>query len=258
MRAYYEDAAVTLYHGDCLEIADALPDSIAHAVVTDPPYSSGTRREGAKGVRKSMKRETADDTWFGTDCLTTNGFLWLMRACAREWKRLTVPGSHILSFIDWRMQPALAGALESADLRHVNLLVWDKVGLGMGTCFRNQHELLVHFTNGMGREPFRRDCPNVLQASFVRNGLHETEKPLELVQRLVDVVTFPGETVLDFYAGSGTTLVAAKAIGRRAVGMEIEERYCEIAAKRLSQEVLGLSPVAAVMARSQLPLVGDA
>ena len=241
MKPYYDRDGITIYHGDCLEVSDSLPSGIASAVVTDPPYSSGTRREGAKGVRKSMTRETENADWFGTDCLTTNGFLWLMRACSREWKRLVRPGSHILSFIDWRMHPALAGAMETADLRHAGVLVWDKAMIGMGACFRNQHEFILHFTHGVGRTPGRRDCPNVLRYPAVRNGLHDTQKPVELLSRLIEVVTAPGELVLDFFAGSGSTLVAAKETGRRAIGIEVDERYCEIAANRLAQGVLNFS-----------------
>jgi site-specific DNA-methyltransferase (adenine-specific) len=238
MKPYYEESGVTLYCGDALEIADGLDPAIASLILTDPPYSSGTRREGAKGVRKSMNRETSDAAWFGTDCLTTNGFLWLMRACAREWRRLLIPGGHILSFIDWRMMPALAGSIESSDMRHAGLLVWDKANFGMGSCFRNQHELILHFTKGVGREPARRDTPNVLRYPAIRDGFHDTEKPVELLERLMLVTTQPGELTIDFFAGSGSTLVAAKRCGRRAIGIEIEERNCEIAANRLRQGVL--------------------
>jgi DNA modification methylase len=240
MKPYYEEDGITIYHGDCLEVMDGLAAHGVSAICTDPPYSSGTRREGAKGLRKSMNRTTDDAAWFGTDCLTTNGFLWMMRACAMEWKRLLRPGGHILSFIDWRMMPALAGAIESADLRHAGMLVWDKRMFGMGSCFRNQHELILHFTYGVGSEPQRRDCPNVLSYSAVRGGEHGTEKPVELMAALLSVVAPPDGVVLDCFAGVGSTLAAAKHLGINAVGIEAEERYCEIAAKRLAQGVLAL------------------
>jgi site-specific DNA-methyltransferase (adenine-specific) len=74
----------------------------------------------------------------------------------------------------------------------------------------------------------------------VANG-HPTEKPEPLMAELVTLFTDPGETILDPFMGSGTTLVAAKRLGRKAIGIEIEEKYCEIAAKRLAQRALDFS-----------------
>jgi site-specific DNA-methyltransferase (adenine-specific) len=243
LKPYYDEAGIQLYHGDALEVGEWLAGDGEfagdfNAVATDPPYSSGTRREGQKGVRKSMNRTAADDEWFTTDCLTTNGFLWLMRSCARQWKRLLVPGGHVLSFIDWRMMPALAGSIESSDMRHVGLLVWDKTYFGMGHYFRNQHELVLHFTNGRSLPPQRKDVGNVLRYPPVRDGEHDTQKPIELMQALVSVVCPVGGKVFDPFAGSGSTLLAAKLLGCRAVGVEADEGNCEIAANRLKQGVL--------------------
>jgi len=72
------------------------------------------------------------------------------------------------------------------------------------------------------------------------NLLHPTQKPIKLMQYLIKTYSNKGDTVLDFAMGSGTTLRAAKDLGRKAIGIEIEEKYCEIAAKRLAQEVLPL------------------
>lgn len=250
MKPYYSDNLVTLYHGDALEVGEFLiasgDDEFAgsfDAVATDPPYSSGTRREAAKGLRKSMNRTTDDDEWFTTDCLTTNGFLWMMRACARQWKRLLVPGGHVLSFIDWRMMPALSGAIESADMRHVGLLVWDKTYFGMGHYFRNQHELILHFTNGRSLPPQRRDVGNVLRCAPVRDGVHDTEKPEGLMLDLLSVVCPSGGRVFDPFCGSGTTLAAAKRLGIRGVGCEADEGNCALAATKLNQGVLFAEPV---------------
>ena len=237
IKPYYVGRGVTLYHGDALEVSAALTESGLRnsfaGVVTDPPYSSGTRREAAKGIRKSMNRTSADDEWFATDCLTTNGFLWLMRSSAIQWKHLVRRGGHILSFIDWRMMPALSSAIESADMRHVGLLVWDKTYFGMGHYFRNQHELIVHFTNGRSLPPQRRDVGNVLSHSPIRDGVHETQKPISLLRDLLSVVCKPGDSVLDPFAGSGTTLDAAVSLGIQAVGIEADEANCRAIAERI-------------------------
>ena len=152
-----------------------------------------------------------------------------------EWRRVLVPGGHLLVFIDWRMEAALSGAIESADLRHIGLLVWDKTFFGMGSCFRNQHELILHFTKGKGLSPQRKDTGNVLHYKPVRGGEHPTEKPVDLLERLISVVCKEGGIVLDSFAGSGTTAVAAARLNRDAILIELNPRYCEMARRRIKR-----------------------
>lgn len=235
---YYQDENITLYLGDCLAVMEEMPPQSISTVLTDPPYSSGGRRENARSMRKSMLRETSDDDWIRGDAMSTNGFTWLMRMCGLQWRRILSPGGHVLSFIDWRMASTLAAALESADLRQHPILVWDKKRFGMGAVFRNQHEFIVHMSAGNPTEPQRRDVPNVLGFAPVKDGAHPTEKPEPLLRTLLSVVTARGQTVLDPFAGSGSTLAAAQSIGLRAIGIESDERYCEITARRLDQMAL--------------------
>lgn len=232
---YYQDDSVTLYYGDCLEVMNQLGERSIDAVLTDPPYSSGGRRENARSLRKSMLRETEDDDWIRGDAMSTNGFTWLMRACGLQWRRILIPGGHALSFIDWRMWPTLAAALESSDLRQHPTLVWDKAKIGMGSIFRNQHEFIVHMTAGNPRDPYRRDIANVLRFPSIRDGSHPTEKPEPLLRTLLSVVASGGQLVLDPFAGSGSTLSAAHSLGMRSIGVEADERYCEQIAKRFDQ-----------------------
>lgn len=219
--------------GDALTELRKLPDESVDAVITDPPYSSGTRKEGGKGLRKSMKRGIDDGIWFSSDSMTVLGFSWLMRESAIEWKRILKPGGHILCFIDWRMYPHLAGAIESADLRHVGVLIWDKTYFGMGAYFRNQHEFILHFSKGRGANPIRRDVGNVLSYAPIRNGEHPTEKPVDLMATLVSVLVPPRGVVLDPFAGSGTTGIAAVRLGREFIGIDLNPQYCEMAKQRI-------------------------
>lgn len=238
MTVYYRDDAVTLHCGDALEVMADMDERTVDAVLTDPPYSSGGRRENARSLRKSMIRSETDDDWIRGDAMSTQGFIWFMRQCGIQWRRILTPGGHALSFIDWRMAPNLAAALESADLRQHPTLVWDKTHFGMGTIFRNQYELIVHMSAGNPRDPQRRDVGNVLACAPVRSELHPTEKPLPLLTKLLSVVAKPGDVVLDPCAGSGTTLLAARLLGMRAVGIEADEKYCKVIVDRLHQDVL--------------------
>ncbi|HYH38267.1 MAG TPA: DNA methyltransferase, partial [Azospirillum sp.] len=221
----------TLIHGDCVEAMRTLPDCSVDVVLTDPPFSSGATREAGKtGFNKTMTRGTkaeGRDRWFGSDSLSTSGISFLLRACALEWQRVLVPGGHCLVFTDWRMAAhfgdamRLGDAIESADLRRAGLLVWDKEVFGLGRCFRNQHELILHFTKGVGREPLRRDVGNVIACKPVRKGAtHPTEKPVALLETLLSVVCPEGGTVLDPFFGSASSGAAAVGTGRRWIGVE--------------------------------------
>jgi site-specific DNA-methyltransferase (adenine-specific) len=226
---------VRLMLGDCLDVMAGLPDSSIDIILTDPPFSSGTRKEGSKGIRRSMLRGTEDEEWFATDSLTAHGFIWLMRQCALRWRRLLRRGGHVFVFIDWRMHSHLTAAIESVDLRHKGTLVWDKQHFGLGDCFRNQHEWIAHFTLGMGRKAVRSDVGNVLSCPPVRGGKHPNEKPVRLLRAILSVVARPGDTVLDCFMGSGATGDAALLERCRFIGIDNDAAFVEVSRDRLER-----------------------
>ena len=247
MSPYYEDDHVTIYHGDCLDVLDALcsdPEFSIDSVVMDPPYASGTRKEMGKASSGAMLRgERFGDRPIENDQMTTQGFIWLMRAVGQAVKPALPDGGHILSFIDWRQWPNLVGALETCNYRVQSMVVWDKGSIGMGNGFRRQHELVCHASKGVPNV-INKGVGDVLTFGREQPVDHPSPKPIELMQRLIEVTVPEGGRVLDPFMGSGTTLRAAKDLGRKSIGIESEERYCEIAAARMGQEVLALGGVA--------------
>lgn len=243
MKPYYDHDGITIYHGDCLDVLAEL-DS-ADAIVTDPPFASGTRHEAAKTTAgKTMLRAGRfADRPIDLDQMTTTGFVWLLRAVAMRSRVILPDGGSFLSFIDWRQWPNLVGAIETANLRVQGMVVWDKGHFGMGNGFRSQHELVCHASKGVPTI-YDKGVGNVLKFPREKPIDHPSPKPEGLLQRLICAVTPLGGLVLDPFMGAGTTLRAAKNEGRRAIGVEVEERYCEIAAERLSQEVLDLGAAA--------------
>ena len=236
---YYSDDHVTIYHGDTLDVLAELEIPV-DAVVTDPPYASGTRTEASKSSSGAMLRAGRfSDRPIELDQMTTTGFVWLMRAVGQAVRPMLPDGASFLSFIDWRQWPNLVGALETCNYRVQGMIVWDKGSMGLGNGFRAQHELVCHASKGV---PTIHDkgCGNVITHPRQAPDDHPSPKPEQVMQRLIEVVTVDRGVVLDPFMGSGTTLRAAKNIGRRAIGIELEERYCEIAAKRCAQEVLPL------------------
>ena len=204
MTPYYQDDLVTIYHGDCREW---MPE--ADLLLTDPPYGIGrdgqTATTGGHGGRKGYDH-------LGWDKQRPERATFdAMRAATSE--QVIWGGNY---FAD--MLPPTGG-----------WLVWDK---GQRI---NQSDGELAWTSRQGAlRIFIRNRVALMQDGAV----HPTQKPLSLMRWVLSM--FPG-SVLDPFAGSGSTLVAAKDLGRRAIGIEIEERYCEIAAQRCSQEVLGLS-----------------
>jgi len=235
---YYDDGSVSLYHGDCRDVLRILPSASCDLVVTDPPYASGARRDAERQVRGSMLRSMDDPDWFSHDAMTAWGFSWFVRSVFTDMRPILTEGAHVYAFIDWRQTPNLYGMLEASGYRVNQCLVWAKTHYGMGTYWRNQHEHVVFASNGTPAQMLDRGMGSVLTYPAIPSETrrHPTEKPMGLVAKIIAAV--PGATVLDPFAGSGTTLRAAKDLGRQAIGIEIEERYCEIAVRRLAQGVL--------------------
>lgn len=220
MTPYYDDGTVTIYHGDCLDLIGALEFD---AVVADPPY--GVAERTARGTAGRSAAATAAD-WapvVGDDKPFEPG----------PWLALGVPlvlfgANHYASRLPdasrWLVWDKLAGLTSKRDVGFNDNadceLAWTNLG--------GPARLYSQRWTGMLREG--RDARARRQ--------HPTEKPVELFAWVLAQV--PGAVVLDPYCGSGPTLRAAKDAGRRVIGIEVDERYCEIAARRCAQEVLQL------------------
>jgi len=237
---YFSDASVTLYLGDSRDI---LPALVGDAVVTDPPYGE-----------TSLPWDKWPDGWPS----------WINEAVRSMW----CFGS-MRMFLDRRDE--FAGWRLSQDV------VWEKHnGTGFAADrFKRVHELATHWYrgewSGVRHEAVREEyhgpdkharartsrtphtgaigghhyvddgarmVRSIIRAKSVRGGLHPTEKPTQILAPLIEYVVPVGGLVLDPFAGSGSTLLTARQIDRRAIGIEAHEAYCEAAAKRLSEQDL--------------------
>jgi len=221
---YYQDDAVTIYHGDCREVMPILNMSGVDAIATDPPYASAAA--------------TATTGWSKSKYGGNWGDMSLVKLMA-EATLAPLPPEHALWwFTDQHAHAALVPILFRR-YPTVQTIVWDRDVLGMGAGYRRQTEFVLHgrtlnappFTSRSERDLIRLRPPR-------RVSGHPSEKPVDLMVKLLSPCEW--KIVCDPYAGSGTTLVAAKLLGRHAIGIEIEEKYCEIAAKRMAQEILPL------------------
>jgi site-specific DNA-methyltransferase (adenine-specific) len=247
VKPFYESGGITIFHGEALDVLAGLPDASVDALVTDPPYSSGgafrgdrigetTNKYTQSGTaieRPEFAGDNRDQRSYGYWCA-----LWLSRALV-----VVKSGSPACLFTDWRQLPMTTDALQAGGWIWRGIVAWDKteqVRPTMGR-FASQMEFVVW--GSAGPMPLERGVgclPGVFRYNVLQADKHHiTGKPTKLMQDLLRIVPSGGK-VLDPFMGSGTTLVAAKALGLSATGVELSERYCEIAAERLSQEVLAL------------------
>lgn len=213
MTPYYSHEGITIYHGDCRDIIPSLNYGL---VVSDPPY----------GISHESNH---DASWSGTSIMGD------LDTDARDYAVHLMLGHPMILFGSWKQpRPVQTSAV----------LIWDKgPAFGMGDLsfpWKNSFEEIYILGDGFGHQ--RRD-PGVIRGHIITSWetrgdrrLHPNEKPLSLLKYLIE--RHNGQPILDPFMGSGTTVRAAKDLGRKAIGIEIEEKYCEIAAKRLSQEVL--------------------
>lgn len=209
-----------LRQGDALEEMRTLETNSIAAIVTDPPYA-GSRLQISKTTR-------ADADWFVGDCMGSDSYLRWMRLIALEGIRVVENGGLAYVFIDWRQYVTMVTAWESAGWTLKNVVVWDKAkGGAMGTFWRNNHEWICVFAKG--RAAWRKGTSqyNTWSGAKKRGGLHPTEKPVELLTFLQNGVAARGGVILDPFAGSCSTGVAALSGGFDFIGIERDARYID-------------------------------
>lgn len=218
MKPFYQDDFATIYHGDCREILPQLPK--VDLVLTDPPYGIGEGNQ--KRILSRTNIAAARD--YGNA-------LWDQKPIDRELLRLTCGAG------DWLI--IFGGNYYSADLtNNACWLVWDKDNTGD---FADCELAWTNLQKAVRKIKWRWNGMIQQDMANKEDRFHPTQKPTPVMLWAIQQAPATCATILDPFMGSGTTLVAAKQLGRKAIGIEIEERYCEIAAKRLRQEYLPLT-----------------
>lgn len=216
MKPYYEDDYATIYHGDCLDIMPELPK--VSMVLTDPPYNAeniGTKRKTY--LNQVMK---LPDNEYKDFC-----FNWFNRYITKCETLIFTPGianTHNYPQPKWQLCWHKPAACSFNRMGGFN--AWEPIFIYGNTkkVRLGQDYILCNTLNFKKGEERNHPCP----------------KPINLIKKLLQNFLFDDDLVLDPFMGSGTTLRAAKDLGRKAIGIEIEERYCKIAVDRLRQEVL--------------------
>jgi site-specific DNA-methyltransferase (adenine-specific) len=241
---HFEGTGVRLYQGDALHLLPRLAAGSVSAVITDPPYCSGglTAGERAKdpGEKYCHSGNTLGRPSFVGDARDQRSFIYWCSIWMSLARQAAQPSAYGLFFTDWRQLPAMTDAVQAAGWTWRGIIAWDK-GRGARAphkgFVRHQCEYVIWATNGpvpqlTDRGPF----DGCLNYSVKRTDkFHITGKPTPLMDDLVKIAP-PGGVILDCFAGSGTTGVAALRQGRRFLGFELSPEYCRIAASRLGEQ----------------------
>jgi site-specific DNA-methyltransferase (adenine-specific) len=218
-----EGVNVDLRLGDCLEIMREMPAGSIDAVIIDPPYMINTKSDGRGKLSPWGDR--------------VNAAFWY-----REWlelsrKKLLNRGC-VWSFLNWRSIVTFQKAADDLGWPIESLLVWDKGWIGPGGMrgLRPSYELVALWA-GDGFAIADRGLPDIKLSkwSSTKPNGHPAEKPVDLVQWLVEISTRPGDTVFDPFMGSGTTGEACVLAGRNFIGCEIDPTYYEMAKARIQK-----------------------
>ena len=214
MQPYYDHAGIQIYHADCREVLPSLPQ--VDLVLTDPPYGIGEARGKNKSLTKlAVAKDYGVDAW---DDRPVDGTVLKLAISAGQWS-IIFGGNYfeLPSSSCWLVWDKINGASDFADCE----LAWTNLS-GAVRLIRYRWAGMLQQYGGKDKE----------------HRYHPTQKPLPVMRWCVKRAPDDVQTILDPFMGSGTTLRAAKDLGRKAIGIEIDEKYCEIAARRLAQEVL--------------------
>ncbi len=212
-----------IYNKDCLEGLESLADNSIDLIVTDPSYSCGFTSNGLKAS-------------FSDNNLTAPFFKELFS----QWQCVLKDGGHIYINTDWRTYPFLYPLLERYFLIR-NLIVWDYEWIKAGSFYRFRHELIMFATNGASQREFGNgnDNADVWRIRCInytdKNKYHQAQKPIELCEKMILNSSHEGDVVLDCFMGSETTAVACINTNRHFIGFETEEKFYEIANKRIAE-----------------------
>lgn len=221
---------------DCLEGLAEIPDKSVDAIITDPPYFLSMGHAGCK-TNATRSDSLQSNRTFNDLAICTPFYKQLFS----EYRRVLKDDGSFYFFTDWRGY-AYYFPLINAELPVRNMLVWDKKG-GPGSFYSFNLELIIFGTYknktkaGVGSNVWRLAAFSSGAKATNGDKVHPTQKPVEVITKMIEDSTEPGAVVLDTFMGSGTTAVACLQTGRNYIGFELDEKYHAIAQQRIADTV---------------------
>jgi DNA modification methylase len=206
-----------LLHADCLKALPMLQDRSVNFILTDPPYITCYKSRDGRIVPNDD-----NDAW--------------LKPAFAEMYRVLSSDSFAVSFYGWPQADKFMHAYRAAGFRVVGHLMFPKTYASSTRFLRYQHESAHLLAKGSPRTP-EKPIADVIPWHYTGNKLHPTQKPLSALLPLIEAFSAPGDTVLDPFAGSGSTLMAAKMLGRSYIGIELDAKYHALAVARLAEDL---------------------
>ena len=213
------------------DMAQLLDGEEPQILLTDPPYCSGGfqesgRSSGSIGTKRTDSNGKQIEVTIANDTLSTRGYQSMMKTILGNFK-----GTVVYAFTDWRMWVYLFDIMEASGFGVKNMIVWNKKTPGMGMGWRTQHELVMFAHRTKPKWDMTKGYGNVIEATRSGNELHPTQKPVEILEKMLDNTEW-AEGVLDTFGGSGTTLIAAESVGQRSFLMEMAPGFVDVIVRR--------------------------
>ena len=213
---------MNLLHGDCLELMKDIPDRSIDLIITDPPYGTNLTPQ-----RKNSKFK-------GTKVLNDDTLDWLPDLVS-EYKRILKENSVGYVFCNWQKYDLFKQAFEKEFIIK-NCLVWNKDWIGMGNNWRPNHEFILVITNGKFKTKSNNKSNIITQRRVSPQKLtHPCEKPVPLIEELIIESSDEGDVILDSFLGTGSTAIACINTNRNFIGIELDDKYFEIAKERIEE-----------------------
>lgn len=212
------------YQGDCLEVMKGVKDGSIDLVLTDPPYGMSYKSNHRKDKYDKIKNDENLD--------------WLPEL-SKELFRVSKNNTHLYVFCSFHNIDIFKQEFEK-NFTLKNILIWEKNNTSMGDLFGDyapKYEMILYLNKGRKLLNNGRD-PNIIKFNRTGNKLHPTEKPVDMFEYLINKSTNENDIVLDCFAGSGTTGVAAKNLNRNFILIEQDEKYCEVIKERVGCEII--------------------
>ncbi len=212
---------IEIKNEDCLEGIKELADGSVDVVITDPPYSTPVITSFGRKKFKNLADLSVQEFYF--------------KAIKKELERVLKPDGRVFFFCDDKFYPILYSVFY--EWLNLGLIVWDKGKIGMGRPIRKQHELIFYANQGSAEfQKFGEitHIPSVLKVKHDTNKIHGAQKPVELIEHLINGFSKEGDLIIDLFGGSGSTGKACQNLNRNFVGFELNTEIANASSERLS------------------------